>query len=62
MSLPAADDNAEQTTRRAARMVVAGYFLSLGGVAEAPDRFITAWDDATDASGANLIATQDDGI
>jgi hypothetical protein len=28
-------------------------------VAEAPDRFITAWDDETDASGANLIATQD---
>jgi len=28
-------------------------------VAEAPDRFITAWDDETDASGARLIATQD---
>jgi dihydrofolate reductase len=28
-------------------------------VAEAPDRFITAWDDETDASGADLIATQD---
>jgi len=28
-------------------------------VAEAPDRFITAWDDETDASGANLIAAQD---
>ena len=41
------------------RKVVAGYFLSLDGVAEAPDRFITAWDDETDASGANLIATQD---
>jgi hypothetical protein len=25
------------------RKVVAGYFLSLDGVAEAPDRFITAW-------------------
>ena len=33
--------------------------MSLDGVAEAPDRFITAWDDETDASGANLIATQD---
>jgi dihydrofolate reductase len=33
--------------------------LSLDGVAEAPDRFITAWDDETDASGADLIATQD---
>jgi dihydrofolate reductase len=41
------------------RKVVAGYFLSLDGVAEAPDRFVTAWDDETDASGANLIATQD---
>ncbi len=41
------------------RKVVAGYFLSLDGVAEAPDRFITAWDDETDASGAELIATQD---
>ena len=41
------------------RKVVAGYFLSLDGVAEAPNRFITAWDDETDASGANLIATQD---
>jgi dihydrofolate reductase len=41
------------------RKVVAGYFLSLDGVAEAPDRFITAWDDETDASGVDLIATQD---
>ena len=41
------------------RKVVAGYFLSLDGVAEAPDRFVTAWDDETDASGAELIATQD---
>jgi dihydrofolate reductase len=41
------------------RKVVGGYFLSLDGVAEAPDRFITAWDDETDASGADLIATQD---
>src|SRR5262249_36954675 len=41
------------------RKVVAGYFLSLDGVAEAPDRFITNWDEETDASGATLIATQD---
>ena len=34
------------------RKVVAAYFLSLDGVAEAPDRFLTAWDDETDASGA----------
>jgi dihydrofolate reductase len=42
-----------------ARKVVAGYFLSFDGVAEAPDRFITTWDDETDARGANLIETQD---
>jgi dihydrofolate reductase len=51
--------DAIETPGRAARKVVAGYFLSLDGVAEAPDKFITAWDDETDASGANLIATQD---
>ena len=28
-------------------------------MAEAPERFITAWDDETDASGVDLIATQD---
>ena len=44
---------------QARRKVIAGYFLSLDGVAESPDRFITAWDDETDASGADLIATQD---
>jgi dihydrofolate reductase len=47
------------TGQQSSRKVVAGYFLSLDGVAEAPDRFITAWDDETDASGAELIATQD---
>lgn len=41
------------------RKVVAGHFLSLDGVAEAPDRFLTARDDETDASGARLIETQD---
>jgi dihydrofolate reductase len=41
------------------RKVVAGHFLSVDGVAEAPDRFVTAWDDETDASGVELIATQD---
>jgi dihydrofolate reductase len=46
-------------SQRTPRKVVAGYFLSLDGVAEAPDRFITAWDDETDASGARLIETQD---
>jgi dihydrofolate reductase len=41
------------------RKVVAAYFLSLDGVAESPDQFISEWDEATDASGAALIATQD---
>jgi dihydrofolate reductase len=41
------------------RKVVSAYFLSLDGVAESPDQFITEWDEATDASGAALIATQD---
>jgi hypothetical protein len=52
-------DTIEKKTGQTPRKVVAGYFLSLDGVAEAPDRFITAWDDETDASGANLIASQD---
>ena len=41
------------------RKVVAGHFLSLDGVAEACERFVTAWDDETDAHGAALIAHQD---
>jgi dihydrofolate reductase len=41
------------------RKVIAGYFVSLDGVAESPDQFITAWDDETDAKGADLIANQD---
>ena len=49
----------EEETGQTSRKVVAGHFLSLDGVAEAPERFITAWDDETDASGADLISTQD---
>ena len=59
MSLQAHPDNVETNAGRTPRKVVAGYFLSLDGVAEAPDQFITAWDDETDASGAKLIETQD---
>ena len=59
MSFEAHLDTVEKKTGQTPRKVVAGYFLSLDGVAEAPDRFITAWDDETDASGADLIATQD---
>ena len=52
-------DTREEWTGQTSRKVVAGHFLSLDGVAEAPERFITAWDDETDASGADLISTQD---
>jgi dihydrofolate reductase len=59
MSSRAHPDTIETQTGRSSRKVVAGHFLSLDGVAEAPDRFITAWDDETDASGVALIETQD---
>jgi dihydrofolate reductase len=59
MSSQAHSETIEPKTGQPPRKVVAGYFLSLDGVAEAPDRFITEWDDETDASGADLIATQD---
>ena len=41
------------------RKVVAYELLSLDGVAETPDRFVTTWDDDADAHLAELIATQD---
>ena len=41
------------------RKVVAFAFVSLDGVAESPDGFVTGWDDVLDASGAAPIATQD---
>ena len=41
------------------RKVVAYELLSLDGVAEDPDTFITAWDDVMDANLAAVIATQD---
>jgi dihydrofolate reductase len=41
------------------RKVVAAYFLSLDGVAEGADKFLTGWDDETDAAGQQLIETQD---
>jgi dihydrofolate reductase len=59
MSFQAHPDTIETKAGRTARKVVAGYFLSLDGVAEAPDRFVTAWDDETDATGVRLIETQD---
>ncbi|WP_427893083.1 dihydrofolate reductase family protein [Kribbella sp. GL6] len=41
------------------RKVVAAYFLSLDGVADKPNEFLTGWDDETDAAGEQLITTQD---
>ena len=41
------------------RKVVVYELLSLDGVAERPDAFITVWDDVMDANLAEVIATQD---
>jgi dihydrofolate reductase len=41
------------------RKIVVYELLSLDGVAEDPDKFITDWDDAMDANLAAVIATQD---
>lgn len=59
MSVRSQPDTTAQHSGQALRKVVAGYFLSQDGVAEAPHRFFPAWDDETDAKGENLIATQD---
>jgi dihydrofolate reductase len=41
------------------RKIVVYELLSLDGVAEAPDGFITSWDDVMDANLAAVLATQD---
>ena len=41
------------------RKVIAYELLSLDGVAEGPDEFITDWDDAMDENLGRVIATQD---
>ena len=41
------------------RKIVVYELLSLDGVAQDPDTFITAWDDTMDANLASVIATQD---
>ena len=41
------------------RNVVAYELVSLDGVAEEPDRFITEWDDVAEANLADVIASQD---
>jgi dihydrofolate reductase len=55
MSFQAQSDATGQNSRK----VVAAGFLSLDGVAEAADQFLTGWDDEVDAAGADLISTQD---
>jgi dihydrofolate reductase len=59
MSSQANPGSHETTTGETSRKVVAYQLLSLDGVAEDPDRFITAWDDETDANLADVLATQD---
>jgi dihydrofolate reductase len=41
------------------RKVVAGGFMSLDGVVEAPDEFVTDWDEVIDGNTGRVIATQD---
>jgi len=41
------------------RKVVASHFLSLDGVAEQPDAFVTDWDEALDEDLARGIVTTD---
>src|SRR5207342_1083036 len=59
MSFQDRPDRLEEATDTTTRKVVAYELVSLDGVAEDPDRFITAWDDAMDANLARVIATQD---
>jgi dihydrofolate reductase len=58
VSLPTHPGTTEKTSRTP-RKVVAYELLSLDGAAEAPDRFVTAWDDDMDANLAGVIAAQD---
>jgi dihydrofolate reductase len=59
MSFQAHPDALAKKGGQPPRKIVAYELLSLDGVAEAPDRFFSAWDDATDANLASVIATQD---
>jgi len=59
MSFQAPLDPNETETGRVPRKVVAYQLLSLDGVAEDPDRFISVWDDAADGHLASVIASQD---
>lgn len=60
MALPrGARDETVGHRRRTASGPVAYELLSLDGVAEDPDRFITAWDDEPDDNLASVIASQE---
>jgi dihydrofolate reductase len=59
MSIDPQHDAAENATGETPRKVVAGHFVSLDGVAESADQFITGWDEETDARGTEVISTQD---
>jgi dihydrofolate reductase len=48
-----------QSEAEGVRKIVVYELLSVDGVAEDPDRFLTDWDDAMDANLAAVIATQD---
>ncbi len=52
-------ETSETEARQGPRKVVAYELLSLDGVAERPERFITDWEDAEDAHLAGVIAAQD---
>jgi dihydrofolate reductase len=45
--------------RKSVRQVIAYELLSLDGVAESPNEFITEWDEAMDENLARVIGTQD---
>ena len=59
MSSQAHPDTIGEQNGQTPRKVVAYELLSLDGVAEDPDRFMTAWDDAMEANLASVIAGQD---
>jgi dihydrofolate reductase len=52
-------DIQQQQGDHAVRKVVAGGFMSLDGVAEQPNEFVTDWDETVDGNTGRVIATQD---
>lgn len=59
MSSQADPEISAEETGQTPRKVVAYELLSLDGVAEDPDRFITDWEEVEDAHLASVIAAQD---